>query len=719
MQLSMLDTGVAYLSRQQQNRSRMNISHLALGGAINYVPPSTTTAFKTPILYKALIDAQQVTGDTVTFTCILPATLVLSFGEIAVLSPEGGFIAMAVLNAPIVKTNTGQMQLSLSVSASGLGAQMTFTTNKVFLSRTRPDFDDLLLQLQSAAWEKQSWSGLVTNETGTTLLELMAGISEFDAAMFESALQESFSDTAKLDSSQYSIQTMLGNRLTRKAPAGANFTFNRTIGTTARTIPPYTKWTSGGKNLFNRDAISFIAGQTSQVGRLYEGEVVVARVTGMGQDYQFWISGQDDFTVSDSDVSVVMSGTKIPVVYDSLWNYNAVPAVQDKTDRNGSLMLRFGNATLGTRPDVTDTVVITYAITKGNAGNDSSFLGQKAACPSIADMSATATTALTGGGDQPSITLYQRMGGDLFGGQSGSVTPAQYRARAREYPGVLDAVVLAQRDLAPTNKDWFNVGKVILLTQQPWSQADKDAYELWLRKRTMYSMRYQILTGDVVSGEEPHQKVINVRAKVSCRNDADLVNIQAMAEGAVKKLFVPRAGILSRSMYITDITDAIKEVAPELIDFTILELPTTDIGMDIYTPKGVVVTVSTGTGSTLPPGDYVYGIAASDARGSTVPDLIRVTTTAPMSTITFTWDHVPAATGYLVYGRTAPFGLLAPVTDVDGTVPTFVDKGTIVGPGTPPAPINTSGVHYPVLGTLDISVSYSRRRQTEDSAFGQ
>lgn len=718
MQLSMLDNGVAYLSRQQQNRSRMIISHIALGGAVNYTPQSTTVAFKTPILYKALIDSQQVSGDSVVLTCILPTTLALSFGEIAVLSPEGGFVAMAVLSVALVKVVGSEMQLSLQLSASGLGQQMTFVNNKVFLSRTRPDYDDILLQLQSAAWERQSWSGLVTNETGTSLLEMMAGIGEFDSYMFESALQENFPDTAKLDSSQYAIQNMLSNRLTRKSPAGATFNVTRTIANTSKVIAPFTQFTSNGKNLFNRDAISFIAGQSSQTCRLFEGQVVGASLTGLGQDYQFWVSTDSAFTVSDSDVQVTVSGVKIPVVEDSLWNYSGAPACQDSTDKQGRLMLRFGNATLATRPEVTDTVAVTYVVTQGNAGNDSAFIGATLACPTIADLAGTATTNLTGGGDQPAITLYQRMGGDLFGGQRGAVTPSQYRAKAREYPGVLDAVVLAQRDLAPTNKDWFNVGKVILLTQQPWSQADKDAYELWFRKRTMFSMRYQIMTGDLVSGEEPRKKVVNVRAKVSCRNDADLVDIQARAEGAVRKLFVPRAGILSRSLYLTDISDAIKLVAPELIDFTILDTPNDDIGMDIYTPKGVTVTVTSGVGvGTLPPGDYVYGIASIDADGRTVPDQIKVNVTAPNSKIVFTWDQVLAATGYAIYGRTMPFGLLAEVGAVLDVVPTFTDNGSVVGSGAAPVPINTSGVHYPVLGTLDISVSYSRRRQTEDSGF--
>lgn len=714
MQLSMLDAGNSYLLRSQQNRARMVISYCAFGGGSNYVPQSSATAFKTPVLYKAPIDSQLVSGDTVTFTVILPASLALTFGEIAVMSPEGGFVAMAVLGAPLTKTATGEMQLTLVLSSSGLGDQLTFVNNKVFLSRTRPDFDDLLLQMQSAAYDKQSWSGLVTNETGTTLLELMSGVAEFDAYMFESALQEGFSDTAKLDSSQYAIQTMLSNRLTRKAPAGVDVTLLRVLATSARIIAPYTQFTANGKNLFNREAISFATGQTTKTARLYEGVVNTVNITGLGQDYQFWVSSDAGFIVSDEDVTVTVSGVKIPVVENSLWNYGGMPAVQDSTDKAGRLMLRFGNASLGTRPEVTDTVIITYVTTNGNSGNDSQFLNAQIACPSIADMAGTATSNLTGGGDQPAITLYQRMGGDLLGGQNGAVTSSQYRAKARQYPGVLDAVLLAQRDLAPYSKDWFNVGKVVLLTQNPWTQADRDAYEQWLRTRTMYSMRYQVLTGE--AGTEPRQKVVDVKVRISCRNDADLIDIQAKAEGAIRKLFVPRAGVLSRSLYLTDVSDAIKAVAPELIDFSIIDTPLDDIGMDISTPKGVTIEVIPNVG-TLPPGDYVYGIASQDVDGRTVPDQLKVTTTAANSSVKFTWDPIIAATSYRIYGRQLPFGEIASINAVADTVPTWTDNGSAVGPGTAPVEINTSGVHYPVLGNLDVTAAYSRRRQTEDTDY--
>lgn len=711
MDLLMLDGGATYLARSQKNRARMVISHFALGGGANYNPPRSTVGFKTPILYKARIDAMTVSGDTATFTCILPESLALSFGELAVLSPDGGFVGLAVVTAALTKTAGTQMELTLQLSAAGIGAQMTFQSKRVYLSRTRPDFEDVLLQMQAIAAQKENFRGLVTNETGNTLLELMAGVADFDSYAFESAHQEAFPDTAKLDSTQYAIQNMLGNRLTRRTPAGTPVTLVRTGATPVLTIPAYHQWQGNGRSLFNRNTIQFAAGQTTVTAILYEGQVRRASVAGTNTEYQFWVAPQPDFVVSDSDVLVDVNGEKIPVVQDGMWNYLDKPAVQDRTDKFGRLLLMFGSSIYGTMPTLDETVAITYVTTDGSAGSDASFTGAQVSSGSYPQITATTTGPLSGGGDQPSTALYQRMGGDIFGGQRGAVTPPQYRARAREYPGVIDAVMLAQRDLAPMAKEWFNTGKVILLTQSPWTAADKAAYEEWLRARTMYSMRYSILTG-TEGDDEPRTKTIDVRARISCRQDADLAAIQSQAEGAVRRLFLPRAGILSRAVYKTDITDAIKAIAPEQIDFVELAEPLDDIGMDIYSPKGLTVTIIPDVG-TIPPGEYTFGVAAKDADGLTPPAIAKVTLTAANSSVKFDWDRVPSATSYVIYGRVAPVGQLTEVTTL-----TYTDDGTGVGTAEEPVNINTSGVHYAILGALDLTPVYSRRRAIEDNGYG-
>ena len=89
--------------------------------------------------------------------------------------------------------------------------------------------------------------------------------------------------------------------------------------------------------------------------------------------------------------------------------------------------------------------------------------------------------------------------------------------------------------------------------------------------------------------------------------------------------------------------------------------------------------------------------------------------TAANSKVVFTWDQVPVATGYVVYGRTDPVTQLATIGS--GSTLTYTDLGTASGSGVPAESINTSGVHYVSLGALDITVGYSKRRQTESLGF--
>lgn len=714
MILTLLDNGSEYLNRVIADRQRLVVSYVAFGSGSGYTLPSSALGFINAPLGTLPIDLQTSDADSVTFTVILPKEISITFGEVAILTSTGIYLAAAVLSTPIQKTVGSEMQVLLTVNSAAFSQQVSLVTDKVSLLSTRVDYDDYVIQLQAAAVQTQTLGSLVANETGETLIELMAGVAEHNSYMIESAVQEAFPDSAKLDSSQYAIQVMLRNRLTRKTPAGAVFSINRTGDTSSTfTVPAYSIWTAnGGTSLFNRDAFQFGVGQSTLQMRLYEGQVNLASVQGLGTDYQFWTSTLDQFQISDIDVRVSIGNTSIPVVQDPLWNFYGKPAVQDSTDKFGKLLLSFGNLNLGSRPSATDVVNIMYVVTQGAAGNNDQFVGGTAVCSALS-LTAVALTNLSGGGDQPSITLYQRMGGDLFGAQRGAVTPSQYRATARRYPGVLDAVVLAQRDLAPLDKNWFNIGKAILLTDKSWSEADREAFETWFRARTQYSMRYVVQTGQTDT-DEPKRRVVNVVAKLSCRNDSDLVALRNKAENAVRNLFAPRAGILSRNLYRTDITDAIMSVAPELIDFIELVEPASDVYVDLSFPDAIATPVA---GGSLSVGSYRYQVASVDADGVSAPANLLVDVVTGNSGVTLSWDAVPLATGYIVYGRSGDLNRMIALPQGSGTI-SWTDTGSgIPSPNTPPSSISTSGVHYVVQGTSNITAAYSRRSSVEERGY--
>ena len=714
MKLTMLDNGVTYLQRTAGNRSRMVLGSLVFSDGYGYEIMPNKLALRGSNSKKRPIDKITIVGDNVAIQVILDESTALDYGEVGLLSPEGGILAVAVWDT-LQRKEVGTVQvLNFTLDYDGIGHALTrpsSTTTR--LMRTRTDYDDVLQQLQASALQTNKFDVLAPNSTGTTLLELMAGITDFNSYMIESAFQETLPSLAKLDTSIYSIQHMLKNRLVRKTPAGISVTLTREPHYPSAIIPALSQFELDGVPCFNRESISLTKGQTLASVRLYEGEVKTYKLTGSGKDFEFWLSPDKSFTVSDTDVRVYVNGVAQPIVDNGIWEYKGKPAIQDFTYKDGALILTFGNSTYGTMPEKEDKIDIIYAVTSGESGNQTGYIGKDGTCARFPEIKIVAESEFTGGGNQPTASAYANFGGDLYGARSGAVTPSQYRALARTYPGVKDAIVLAQRDLAPMDKDWFNTGKIILLTSDPWSDEDINNFETWFRRKTWYGMRWIINVGR--NGEEPKPREVNVKAKIWCAQTADLEAVQKACEDAVNALFVPRYGILARPVYKSDIWVALKDTFPSAIDFIQLDTPDDDISMYLEMPD--IFNYKIEQGGTLPIGYYRYAVTAVDSDGQSRVNYVDVKVTEPNSKVTLFWKPVKSALKYNVFGRSraliSDMGLLYTTEETSWT-----DDGTLTGTNEKPPSINTSGVHYGVAGNIDIVVDYSSRSKLEDNGYG-
>lgn len=114
------------------------------------------------------------------------------------------------------------------------------------------------------------------------------------------------------------------------------------------------------------------------------------------------------------------------------------------------------------------------------------------------------------------------------------------------------------------------------------------------------------------------------------------------------------------------------------------------VSANVETPQNLQAS-SAITGGTLVPATYVYQISALGANGETLvsaPVSVVIAGTAVTNSVTLTWDPVPLATGYEIYGRTAlSVGQL--VTIGQGTF-SFVDTGIITPVVVPGKPITSS-----------------------------
>lgn len=120
-------------------------------------------------------------------------------------------------------------------------------------------------------------------------------------------------------------------------------------------------------------------------------------------------------------------------------------------------------------------------------------------------------------------------------------------------------------------------------------------------------------------------------------------------------------------------------------------------GVKLQPPMNQTATGSA-TGGILAGGTYFYTVTALDFAGETdaVPPysaLVTAPTTSLVGSVALSWQAVPGATSYNVYGRiSGSESLMVTVLCPCPDPVTFVDTGSYTPTGTPPPVTNTTGI---------------------------
>lgn len=86
------------------------------------------------------------------------------------------------------------------------------------------------------------------------------------------------------------------------------------------------------------------------------------------------------------------------------------------------------------------------------------------------------------------------------------------------------------------------------------------------------------------------------------------------------------------------------------------------------------------TGGTLPAATYQYQIAATNQNGETLasaPVVVTIAGAAVTNSVILTWDPVPLAQGYVIYGRTGVSAAIGEIATIGQGTFTFTDTGTV------------------------------------------
>lgn len=620
-------------------------------------------------------------------------------------------------------------------------------------------------QFENDLANTQTWSTGLTTMTSQTLIELASAVGTYLTARISRATEDMFPETAQSDSSIRAITTMQGLRLARKLPATVPATL---ISTITQTLPPFTQISGGGHNWFTKTAIPLVA-NVPVTATLREGLVRQISISGLGSDLQTWVAQEDSFSVSDQDVVVALNGQDLTKAYGALWNFPNVGAYADSTLSDGRLNIQFGSQGYGTVPGVNDLISITYTVTQGDAINGLALTGTSLSGSSVSALSGTFTGNPNGGAPEKSTIAYKNFAAGSFGTYSSAVTKSQYAATVANYPGIVDAVTQAQREINPALLKWMNVIRVSPLTASPWSQDQINEYISYLQSVTMYQPKFL--------WQDPLPMVNNVDVSVYCFNSVNsLDDVKSKVTKAIQNLFAKRPGILMTDLYVSDIIDTILAAALGLISYVQVNRPTGPMIVTKPLSPKLTATINVGAGAFIPgvydyavsvdaaapsphfvgyydpttnsgypvggsvPGDYwivskagtlttggfaivkgdqillgvnAYAIVSQPAGLIEVGDPTnwinpQVTETASNIVISWSANPVSSALTYHIWGRTA--GIVGIIASVDASVLQYTDvygsNPTPVNPGTS----EDTRIRYNTLGSLAVSVSYSARQ---------
>lgn len=564
----------------------------------------------------------------------------------------------------------------------------------IILSTVSPDHADIVSQLQTALLTRDSWKDRITSSTGQTLIEFQAAIGAYDQFAIESAFQEVFPESAKNANSIYAAAEFLGVRTNRKIGATVTVSLSSPVNVT---IPVYSQFLGGGTFWYNKTALNITS--TPATFTLTQGKVVQVSTTGLGTDFQSFVTEEDGFVVHDQDVLVKINNVNQYVTTDGLWTRPSLDGIQNKTLPDGRALLLFGNSLYGSKPTATDIIDITYIVTQGSDSNNLPISGRPVTLDTDPTVTGTFTVLPSGGGSQSPFLVYKNITPALFGSFNSSVTAAQYKRLPLQYPGVIDAQTFAQREVNPKALAWMNVIKVCLLTNTPFSGPQFAAFEDFFLRNTMYSTR--------IYRQDPIPVNVDIDVDVFCANFSNLSEIKQKVENALDALFAPRQGIIGLDIYLSDIYDAI-EKADANIKYILRRTPTTDIvisSLNVDAPTATVIT----SGGTLAPGFYDYAISVvSTLGGETAPlNWTTVEVTVPGSRVSLAWPAVANAANYKVWGRVTP-SPLGLITTVGPSTLTYIDTGSVVPTGTIPSQ-STVAIYYPRLNSKNVVTKYSTR----------
>lgn len=445
----------------------------------------------------------------------------------------------------------------------------------IALSTVAPDFEDLRQQFQNLLQQYPSWKDRLLSSSGQMLLDFVAGTGAYDQLSIERAIQEAFFDTAVSDSAVYAGTRQLGVRIKRKVASQTTVSLVNPNPAAAYLLPAYSVFQILGKLFFNADPIAIPVSTNSVDVVLYEGYESTDIVQGTGQNFQVYQSGPNDFTACDQFVRVIVDNVEWTKTQKGLWKVATNAQVfYEATTSDGRVEIKFGNGTFGYVPAQASQIQIKTYITTGDKANNFA-VGSAVKCLTDTTLQGLTTSATNSGEDINSLDDYRYLSPRVYAAGDRAVTRDDWIAVVTQYPGVIDAKIVGEAELGPSNPIYQNAVGIILLLQ-PGVVKSTD----WLTTFQNWLLNYQMFGLKPI--DIPSVNVAQDFAMDVIGNNRYTSNqITNAVTTAIQTFFQPQLGSLGKSFYLDSLYSALDKL--DEVKHVTFSTPTKNVVVDYKT----------------------------------------------------------------------------------------------------------------------------------------
>jgi hypothetical protein len=458
-------------------------------------------------------------------------------------------LAVNLKNNHNVTLTQAQLTDTKRVSAEWLDNTQT---KVVALAANKPDYNQLILQLQNMLEHEDAWRDTITAGGGQAILRLISTAVAFAVFASERTTQERYPGSAQLPSSIYAYARGQGVRVTRRRPPKVPVSLVRS-DSEYLLIPEFTLFTVGTTKFFNRTAIVFGKGELFPVeAELVQGEIFIDSYKSPGRPFAMYEVGNGDGTISEEDVYLYVDGEQYTRITEKPYMYGANDKVfYENTLQNGNVEVLTGSGNYGVMPPSNADLRIRYATTLGVEAHNAT-VEIPVLCPDFPTVSGLTVSPIAGGGSPETVDFY-RINAPAIRAKSGRLasTRREYEVDALKYKPlkIYDARVIGQKEFAPNNKAYMGVLKVAALTDFPMDDAQWVLFSKYLSGIGWEGFEFL--------REDPLPIPIDISVEIGINLDYGLEATRLAARSILTNAYAPKQGVLGLEFRRHDIESVI------------------------------------------------------------------------------------------------------------------------------------------------------------------